>query len=168
MTDSDVSQSFSSLDEQFMSRALALAAAAASRGEVPVGAVLVDASGQILAEAANAQISAHDPSAHAEILALRQAGQRVSNYRFPGSTLYVTLEPCTMCCGALVHARVGRLVYATSEPKAGAVVSTSNALDNPSLNHRVGYSGGLLADESAALLREFFAARRAARKSSGH
>jgi len=153
-------QVFSSNDAILMRRALLCAAAAGDEGEVPVGAVLVGANGAVLAEAGNRQIGASDPTAHAEILALRQAALAVGNYRLPGTTLYVTLEPCTMCCGALVHARIERLVFATREPKAGAVVSTLPALNNDSLNHRVSWQEGLLRDESSRLLKDFFAARR--------
>lgn len=145
----------------WMRRALALAQAAAAAGEVPVGAVLVR-DGQLIGEGSNRPIGRADPTAHAEILAIRDAAQRVGNYRLPGSTLYVTVEPCTMCAGALVHARVETLVYGAAEPKAGAVVSTARVLDNPRLNHRVAVVGGVLADEAARLLQEFFAARRAA------
>jgi tRNA(adenine34) deaminase len=142
-----------------MARALVLAESAASQGEVPVGAVLVR-DGEVVGEGRNAQIGGCDPTAHAEIAALRDAASFLQNYRLPGTTLFVTLEPCTMCCGALVHARVERLVFATREPKAGAVVSTARALDNLSLNHRVAWTEGPLAEESARLLRDFFRARR--------
>lgn len=146
-------------DVLFMQRALSLAEGAAAAGEVPVGAVLVRGD-QVLAEAGNRPIASHDPTAHAEICALRTAAARAGNYRLPDTTLYVTLEPCTMCCGALVHARIGRLVFAAREPKAGAVVSTATVLDHPTLNHRVNWSEGLLAEVSARLLSDFFAARR--------
>jgi tRNA(adenine34) deaminase len=147
-------------DLRLMRRALALAAAAARRGEVPVGAVLVAEDGEILAEASNAPIARHDPSAHAEILALRAAGERVENYRLPGTTLYVTLEPCAMCAGALVHARVGRLVYAAADPKAGACGSVLDIVRSDRLNHRVRVSAGVCEAEAAELLRKFFVARR--------
>ncbi len=143
-----------------MRRALELAANAGGRGEVPVGAVLV-VEGRIVGEGSNAQIQHCDPSAHAEVLALRDAGQALQNYRLPGSTLYVTLEPCSMCCGAMVHARVGELVFAAAEPRAGAVVSTQQLLDTGSFNHHVRwrrYPEGEAA--SAELLRGFFRARR--------
>lgn len=156
---------FGDQDRIWMREALDCARSAALAGEVPVGAVLVSADGECLARAGNAQIGMHDPSGHAEILALRQAASRQGNYRLPGTTLYVTLEPCTMCCGALVHARIQRLVFAAREPKAGAVVSTVHALDNPSLNHRVEWHEGLLAEESASVLKAFFAERRRQRKS---
>lgn len=145
----------------FMTRALALAEQAASLGEVPVGAVVV-ANGEIVGEGFNSQIERCDPSAHAEIQALRDAARQMNNYRLPGVSLYVTLEPCTMCCGALVHARVGELIFAAREPKAGAVVSTLSALDNPALNHRVSWREGLLQAQSADMLRAFFRRRRAA------
>ena len=151
---------FSESDQRFMELAIAQAAKAAQLGEVPVGAVVV-LDNEVIAEACNQQITHHDPSAHAEVLALRSAAAKLENYRLPGCELFVTLEPCTMCCGAMVHARVSRLIFGTREPKAGAVVSTASALDNASLNHRVSWSEGLGADESANLLRAFFKARRA-------
>ncbi|MEE4279570.1 MAG: tRNA adenosine(34) deaminase TadA [Halieaceae bacterium] len=147
-------------DEAFLARALKLAAQAAAAGEVPVGAVLVR-DGALIGEAGNAQISQRDPSAHAEILALRDAAKRCDNYRLPGGVLYVTLEPCTMCCGALIHARIEELVFAAREPRAGAVVSTRSLLDEAGFNHRVRwreYSD--LASASGDLLREFFRQRR--------
>ncbi|MEQ8857779.1 MAG: tRNA adenosine(34) deaminase TadA [Pseudomonadales bacterium] len=146
--------------EPWMRRALALAASAGAAGEVPVGAVVVR-DGEVIGEGRNGPIGAMDPTAHAEIAALRDAARRVGNYRLPGSVLYVTVEPCTMCAGALVHARIAMLVYAAAEPKAGAVASTAKVLDNPHLNHRVAVVGGVLADASAALVRQFFASRRA-------
>lgn len=152
-------------DEAWMRRALALAAEAAADGEVPVGAVLVK-DGAVLGEGRNGPIGRCDPTAHAEVLALRQAAGRAGNYRLVGSTLYVTVEPCTMCAGALVHARVARLVFGAAEPRAGAVVSSARVLDNPQLNHRVTVCGGVLAEDCAALLREFFLQRRTARGSS--
>ena len=152
--------SFSEWDERCMTLALEEARRAADRGEVPVGAVLTRGE-TVLAHGGNAQIELHDATAHAEIRVLREAGVRDSNYRLPGTTLYVTLEPCTMCCGALVHARVETLIFATREPRAGAVVSAAAALDNVSLNHSVTWSEGLLGAESAELLRAFFQQRRA-------
>ena len=148
------------VDQGHMATALEFATAAADADEVPVGALLVDADGSVIAGAGNYQLTSHDPTAHAEIAVLRAAGQLLSNYRLPGTTLYVTLEPCTMCCGALIHARIARLVFGAREPKAGAVVSTSQALDNPALNHKVTWREGIMADESAQLLRTFFARRR--------
>lgn len=151
MTDDD--------DEFWMKRALALAEAAAARGEVPVGAVLVR-DGREIGVGFNAPISGCDPTAHAEIRALRDAARRVGNYRLPGATLYVTLEPCTMCVGAIVHSRVSRLVYGATEPKAGAVESTRRTLEEPSLNWRVESRGGVLADRCSEIISQFFARRR--------
>ena len=153
---------FSESDSRFMALAVEEAGRAASLGEVPVGAVVVR-DGQVLALECNRQITLNDPSAHAEMLALRKAAQMLGNYRLPECELFVTLEPCTMCCGALIHARVKRLVFATTEPKAGAVISTIRALDNPSLNHGVLWQQGLMASDSAQLLREFFKTRRASK-----
>ncbi|MDX1736420.1 MAG: tRNA adenosine(34) deaminase TadA [Halioglobus sp.] len=146
-------------DEDWMLRALALADRAERAGEVPVGALVVR-DGEVLGEGWNQVISAHDPSAHAEMVALRAASRRAANYRLPGATLYVTLEPCTMCAGALVHARIERLVFAAPEPKAGVVVSNGALLDEPWYNHRVTWRGGILAEESARRLQDFFRARR--------
>ena len=142
-----------------MHRALAQARAAGEAGEVPVGAVLVRGD-EVLAEAPNGCVASHDPTAHAEIVALRTAARHVGNYRLPDTTLYVTLEPCTMCAGAMVHARVQRLVYGAAEPKAGAVISTARVLDNPALNHRVAVQGGVLAQHAAQLMQDFFKQRR--------
>ncbi len=147
-------------DAAFMARALALAEQGAAAGEVPVGALVVR-DGDVLGEGWNQPIGAGDPTAHAEIVALRQAAARVGNYRLTGATLYVTIEPCTMCAGALVHARIARLVYGAAEPRAGAVRSALAALDTPGLNHRVEVTEGVAADEAAALMTEFFRARRA-------
>ena len=149
-----------SADEGFMRRALELAAEGAGRGEVPVGAVLV-IDGKIVGEGFNRPLGSFDPTAHAEIEALRAAAASLGNYRLTGSTLYVTLEPCTMCAGALVHARVARLVYGAAEPRSGAVVSSAQVLDNPALNHRVSITAGVLGEAAATLLRDFFRARRA-------
>lgn len=145
--------------EVWMRRALALADRAANEGEVPVGAVLVRDQ-QLLGEGWNQVVGTADPTAHAEVIALRDAGRVAGNYRLPGSTLYVTLEPCTMCVGALVHARVAHLVFATKEPKAGVVCSTCALLDEPRYNHRVSWLGGVLAEESASRLQAFFRERR--------
>ena len=153
--------SFSEWDQRCMTLALEEAQRAADRGEVPVGAVLTRDE-VVLAHGGNAQIELHDATAHAEIRVLREAGVRDGNYRLPGTTLYVTLEPCTMCCGALVHARVETVIFAAREPRAGAVVSTASVLDNRALNHRVVWHEGLLGDESALLLRQFFQLRRGA------
>ena len=148
-----------SSDESFMQRALELAALAAERGEVPVGAVLVR-DGRVIGEGFNQPISSNDPSAHAEIVALRDAASREGNYRLPDTTLYVTLEPCTMCAGALVHARVKRLVFGATEPKSGVAVSNGCLFEEGHLNHRVQLSGGVLADQCGAILRGFFKRRR--------
>jgi tRNA(adenine34) deaminase len=141
-----------------MRRALDQARAAAAAGEVPVGAVLVR-DGQVLAEAHNQPIARSDPTAHAEVVALRSAAAHAANYRLPGTALYVTVEPCLMCVGALVNARVATLVYGTAEPKFGAV-SSLLALETLALNHRLAVVGGVLAAESRALLQDFFRSRR--------
>jgi len=146
-------------DLRFMREALRLAAFAASLGEVPVGAVLV-LDGQIIGRGFNCPISSHDPSAHAEMVAIRSAARQLGNYRLPASTLYVTLEPCSMCAGLLVHARVARLVYGTSEPRAGVAASQHHFFEQRFLNHRVIVQGGVLAQESQTLLRDFFKVRR--------
>ena len=146
-------------DEAFMRRALALAQEAAARGEVPVGAVVVR-DGVVVGEGFNQPISAQDPTAHAEVVALRDAARRIGNYRLVDCTLYVTVEPCLMCCGALVHARVRDVVYGADEPKAGSVRSRLTALELPHLNHRVAARSGVLAAECAALMSDFFRARR--------
>ena len=142
-----------------MREALALAGEAGAKGEIPVGSVVVR-DGVLLGTGRNGSIGSSDPTAHAEIVALRAAAGAVGNYRLPGADLYVTVEPCLMCAGALVHARIARLIFGAPEPKAGAVVSTNRALDAAGLNHRVSVCGGVLAEESAALLQAFFAARR--------
>jgi tRNA(adenine34) deaminase len=146
-------------DLQYMHRALALAKASAENGEVPVGAVVV-LDGEVIGEGSNQPILTRDPSAHAEIVALRAAAQRQGNYRLPGATLYVTLEPCTMCVGAMVHARIARLVFAAREPRAGVVCSQGKDLDRDFYNHKVVWEEGPLAEESAELLKGFFRARR--------
>lgn len=147
-------------DLHFMHQALALARLAEEQhGEVPVGAVLV-LGGEIVGEGFNRNIGLHDPSAHAEILALRSAGQRLGNYRFPGSTLYVTLEPCAMCAMAMIHARVARVVYAATDPKTGAAGSVFDTLVSERHNHRIEVHGGVAAAEAADLLRAFFRKRR--------
>lgn len=142
-----------------MRHALSLAAQAEEREEVPVGAVVVR-DGELLGEGFNQVISAADPTAHAEIVALRDAATRVGNYRLPGATLYVTLEPCTMCAGAMIHARIAQLVFGADEPRAGVVRSTAVLLDSPQYNHRVAWTGGVLAEQSSEQLRSFFRARR--------
>lgn len=149
-------------DQYWMQRALALARHGASLGEVPVGAVLVR-DGEVIAEAWNQPIAACDPTAHAEVLALRQAGLAEQNYRLPGSTLYVTLEPCPMCAGAMVLARVDRVVFAAFDRRGGAVASAHHLLQAPDLNHRVQWRGGVMAAPAAAMLRAFFHQRRRSR-----
>lgn len=146
-------------DAVFMRHALALAQRAAAEGEVPVGAVLVK-DREVIGEGWNRPIAAHDPSAHAEMVALRAAAARLGNYRLPGTTLYVTLEPCVMCAGAIIHARVGRLVFGARDPKAGAVDSVYDVIARPRLNHVVQWSGGMLEEDCGAVLRDFFRARR--------
>lgn len=148
-----------SQDERFMREALALATEGAALGEVPVGAVLVQ-DGEVVGRGFNCPISRHDPSAHAEMVAIRAAAEVVRNYRLPGSTLYVTLEPCSMCAGLIVHSRIARVVYAATEPRAGVAVSRGDFFGQAFLNHRVMVEGGLLGEESGALLRTFFKARR--------
>ena len=143
-----------------MRRAVEQARRAESLGEVPIGAVLVDDTDELLATGHNQPIGACDPSAHAEIVALRAAAQKLGNYRLPGTTLYVTLEPCTMCVGALVHARVARVVYGAAEPKTGAIESAQRLFESGEFNHRPEIVSGVLADECAALMTDFFAARR--------
>jgi tRNA(adenine34) deaminase len=146
-------------DERYIERALALAEAAARQGEVPVGAVLV-LGGEIVGEGWNRPIASADPTAHAEIVALRAAAARVGNYRLPGSTLYVTLEPCAMCSGALLHARVARVVFAAHDPRTGAAGSVLDVLNTERLNHRVQIRGGVLGATAGAALQAFFKARR--------
>jgi tRNA(adenine34) deaminase len=146
-------------DESWMRRALELAAQAAQLGEVPVGAVLVR-DGQLIAEGHNRPIADHDPSGHAEMIVLRAAAKMLGNYRLPGTTLYVTLEPCVMCAGAIIHARVQRLVFGAADPKAGAVNAVYDVIANPRLNHVVQWTGGVLAAECGLTLRNFFRARR--------
>lgn len=152
-------------DEFWMRRAMELAAQAEALGEVPVGAVIV-CEGEIIGEGFNQPISSSDPSAHAEVLAVRAAARTINNYRLVGSTLYVTLEPCTMCVGALVHARVARLVFGTTEPKAGAVVSRSKLLNADYFNHKIQVTGGILAEECQHQLSDFFKKRREEKKAN--
>lgn len=147
-------------DQHFMREALALAAEGALLGEVPVGAVLVQ-DGVIIGRGFNRPITGNDPSAHAEMVAIRDAAQALSNYRLPGTTLYVTLEPCSMCAGLIVHSRVMRVVYGALEPKAGIVQSQGQFFTQGFLNHRVLYEGGVLGEECGAMLSEFFRMRRA-------
>jgi tRNA(adenine34) deaminase len=150
-------------DEQWMRHALALALKADASNEVPVGAVIVR-EGIIIGEGFNQPISSNDPSAHAEIVALRDAGQAVDNYRFLGATMYVTVEPCAMCAGAIIHSRITRLVYAASEPKAGAVCSHFQLFDQPQMNHKVVWLGEVLTGEASSILQAFFARRRDEKK----
>ncbi|HVY22231.1 MAG TPA: tRNA adenosine(34) deaminase TadA [Steroidobacteraceae bacterium] len=147
------------IDLHFMSRALELAREASLAGEVPVGAVIVK-DNQIIAEGWNRPIATHDPTAHAEIIAMREAANALNNYRLLDCTLYVTLEPCAMCAGAMVHARVRRLVYGATDPRAGAAGTIFNIVDHAALNHRLEVVSGVMAEECGALLRQFFQARR--------
>ncbi len=156
----NVTSEFDDHDLRWMHQALELARRAErEHAEVPVGALLV-MDNEVIGSGMNRNIVDHDASAHAEIVCLRDAGQRMANHRFPGSTLYVTLEPCVMCAGAMVHARVGRVVYAATDPKTGAAGSVFDTLISDRHNHRVEVGGGLLADESASLLQSFFRSRR--------
>ncbi len=144
-----------------MREALALAALGGEAGEVPVGAVVV-LNGQVVGRGFNAPIGRHDPSAHAEMLALRDAAAALGNYRLPGSTLYVTLEPCAMCAGVMLHARVARVVFGAPDPKTGACGSVVNLFAEPRLNHHASVAGGVLAEDCSQLLRDFFRGRRSA------
>lgn len=146
-------------DEQWMREALLLARQAEAAGEVPVGAVLVK-DGKLIGSGWNQPIGAHDPTAHAEVMALRAAAKAAGNYRLVDTTLYVTLEPCAMCSGALVHARVARLVYGAADPKSGAAGSVFDLVRTDKLNHRLAVEGGVLAEECGGLLREFFSRKR--------
>lgn len=148
-----------SQDEKWMREALLLARQAETVGEVPVGAVLVK-DGILLGSGWNQPIGAHDPTAHAEVMALRAAAGSIGNYRLTGTTLYVTLEPCAMCAGAMVHARVARLVYGAADPKTGAAGSVFDLTGTDKLNHRLEVEGGVLAEECGGLLREFFSRKR--------
>jgi tRNA(adenine34) deaminase len=147
------------LDQFYMRRAIALARQAEAAGEVPVGALIVR-DDSIIAEGFNRPISTRDPTAHAEMIVLRAAAASSDSYRLVGTTLYVTLEPCAMCAGAMVHARVQRLVYAATDPRAGAAGSVFNVVQNPALNHRLTVDAGVLGEECSVLLRNFFVARR--------
>ncbi|MBA4502516.1 tRNA adenosine(34) deaminase TadA [Marinobacterium sp. 3-1745] len=151
------------LDRPYMQRALEMAQRAADLGEVPVGAVVV-LDGEVIGEGWNRPISGHDPTAHAEIMALREAAAKVGNYRLVGATLYVTIEPCTMCAGAIVHARIERVIFGTTEPKAGALVSNQKLFDQSWLNHHPSYQGGVMAEQCAAVISDFFKRRRDERK----
>ncbi len=149
-------------NEAWMRLALAEALAAEQAGEVPVGAIVLSAAGEVLGRGNNQVLRTADPTAHAEIVALRQAGRTLGNYRLLGCTLVCTLEPCAMCAGALLHARIARLVYAAADPKAGACGSALQVLNHPALNHRVAVSAGVLGEECGAMLSRFFQGRRAA------
>ncbi len=146
-------------DQRWMAQALKLAQRAADLGEVPVGAVLVQGE-EVVAEGWNRPIASNDPSAHAEMVALREGAQTLKNYRLTGLTLYVTLEPCAMCAGAIIHSRIARLVYGAPDPKAGAVDSVYDIISRPRLNHVVAATGGVMAEECGAILQAFFRARR--------
>jgi tRNA(adenine34) deaminase len=147
------------LDQQYMQQAIEQAQLAAIAGEVPVGAVLVR-DGQVIAKAFNQPITNHDPSAHAEMLALREAALSLENYRIPGSTLYVTLEPCAMCSGAMLHARIDRVVYGAPDPKTGAAGSVLDLFSSKQINHQTSVQGGIMGEECGQLLRDFFKGRR--------
>jgi tRNA(adenine34) deaminase len=147
-------------DEQFMRAALEQALEAGRRGEVPVGAVVV-VDGEIVGAGFNQPIAGQDPTAHAEIVAMREAAKRLGNYRLGGATVYVTIEPCQMCVGAMVHARVARVVYGTCEPKAGAIESAMRAHEHPALNHRMTATGGVLEEECRQMIQGFFREKRA-------
>jgi tRNA(adenine34) deaminase len=147
------------LDRQFMQQALDQAKLAGAAGEVPVGAVLVR-DGQVISRGFNQPISNSDPSAHAEMMALRSAAQNESNYRLPGTTLYVTLEPCTMCAGAMLHARVERVVFGAADPKTGAGGSVINVFSEKQINHQTQVEGGIMSEECGQILRNFFKERR--------
>lgn len=147
-------------DEHYMREALALARLARDAGEVPVGAIVVHAEGAIVGRGYNRPISAQDPTAHAEIVALRDAALQLKNYRLTGCQLYVTLEPCVMCIGAILHARLARVVYGAPDPKTGGCGSVLNVFAETRLNHHTTVSGGVLAADASHLLRDFFAARR--------
>ncbi|MBU3607482.1 tRNA adenosine(34) deaminase TadA [Polynucleobacter nymphae] len=147
------------LDREFMEQALEQAGLAALAGEVPVGAVIVR-NGEVISKAFNQPISNHDPSAHAEMLALRHAALSAENYRLPGATLYVTLEPCIMCAGAMLHARVDRIVYGAADPKTGAAGSVLDVFSSKQINHQTVIEGGMMAQECGQLLRDFFKERR--------
>jgi tRNA(adenine34) deaminase len=146
-------------DTDYIQAALELAAQAAAAGEVPVGAVVVK-DGQIIGRGSNAPIGRHDPTAHAEIQAMRDAAQHLGNYRLVGCSLYVTLEPCAMCSGAIQHARIARLVYGASDPKTGACGSVVDLMNEPRLNHHTDVTGGVMAEQCGAILSAFFAGRR--------
>lgn len=165
MTDQQNSTEQLAEDQKWIRHALELAGRAEALGEVPVGAVVV-LDGEVIGEGWNQPISGCDPTAHAEVLALREAARNQSNYRLPGAQMYVTIEPCTMCAGAIVHSRIERLVFAAPEPKAGAVISNGCVFDAPSMNHRVNYVGGVCEEEAVAQIQAFFKRRRAETKAA--
>jgi len=146
-------------DDHFMKRALKLAQQAADRGEVPVGAVVVK-NGEIIGQGHNQPIASHDPTAHAEIMAMRDASKNLSNYRLTGCDIYVTIEPCTMCVGAMVHARIRQIFFGASEPRAGALTSQLQLMEDGRFNHSILWEGGILADQCATVLRDFFRQKR--------
>ena len=146
-------------DIAFMQQALLLARRALSLGEVPVGAIVV-IDNQVISEGFNCPLMTRDPTGHAEIVALRRAAEKMNNYRLPGATLYVTLEPCAMCVGAMLHARIKRLVFGAGDPKTGAVTSVFKILDEKKLNHKIVFQGGVLAQECGKILSDFFQSRR--------
>jgi tRNA(adenine34) deaminase len=146
-------------DDHFMKRALELAQQAADRGEVPVGAVVVR-NGEIIGQGHNQPIASHDPTAHAEIIAMRDASNNLSNYRLTGCDIYVTIEPCTMCVGAMVHARIRQIFFGASEPRAGALTSQLQLMEDGRFNHSILWEGGILADQCASVLRDFFRQKR--------
>ena len=152
-----------SLDEEFMRRAFALAEQAAAVGEVPVGALVVK-DGAVIGEGYNQPISSCDPTGHAEIIAMRSAAQRLGNYRLSGCDLYVTIEPCTMCVGAMVHARIDKIVFGAKEPRAGALESQLRLMNESHYNHSIDWQGGVLAEECGAIISRFFRAKRAKEK----
>lgn len=146
--------------EYWMQHALDLAAQAAAEGEVPVGALVISQDGQLLGSGFNQPVGSHDPTAHAEVMALRSAASALGNYRLPGCTLYVTIEPCTMCIGAMVHARINHLVFGAPEPRFGAVVSSRRLLNEGEFSHRMTFDSGVLAEHCGELMRAFFRSRR--------
>jgi len=162
-TQKDVSAEQEALDHQFMSRAMELARKAEALGEIPVGAVVVH-NGEVIGEGFNLSITSNDPSAHAEMIAIREAGQYLNNYRLIDCTLYVTLEPCPMCAGLLVHSRISRLVFATTDMKTGSAGSVFNLVDNENLNHQVTVCAGIQAEECSQRLSAFFQRRRKEKK----
>ena len=154
-------------DELYMREALLQARLAWDHGEVPVGAVVVK-DGVVIGRGYNQPIGRHDPTAHAEVVAMRAAAEALGNYRLPGCELYVTLEPCVMCSGAMMHARLSRIIYGAADPKTGACGSVVNVFDNEQLNHHAEVQGGMLSEDCAQMLKDFFAERRSVRKNNGN